>query len=364
MRVETPEFVRLIVWLFLGKMRRMSMPLKTIIFLSLRGVSLNRVFDYMIFAAAAIALKALSLLPRRAAYALVGGAAKLCTRVFPWQRNIILTNLGVALPDLSQAQARAIVVNTFSNIGRVAYELGRLPRLKGKRLEDITDLVCVSDEVLVRIRALLARGKGLLYLTGHLGVWELLPNLHALAFPNNPLSIVVRPLDNPPLDRLVNSYRQCLGNRLIPKKNSIREILAALARGETVGILLDQNVCRAEGVFVDFFGKPACTNFGLAALALRTGTPVLPIGLFYDDKSRVYRVHIEPEVPIARTKDKAQDLRANTAAFTQALETMIRKHPDQWLWVHRRWKTRPADREEKIYAKERFKVGIAAQRNP
>ncbi len=310
---------------------------------------LQRGLDYVVYILARGALVIIRHLPRRFSYSMARGLAQAAFWLFPKHRDIILTNLLVAMPNIPRDQAKHVVLNTFTNIGRVAVELSRVPLLKGKIRADSTGLFHVSENVITTVRGLLSRGKGLLYLTAHFGVWELLPSVHALVLPDVPLSIVVRPLDNPWLDQLVNGLRSTLGIRMLPKKNSIREILAALGRNEAVGILLDQNVCREEGVFVDFFGKDACTNFGLAAVALRTGTPVLPIGLFYDEAAGVHRVAMESEVPLIRTGNKAQDIQHNTAAFTRALETMIRKYPDQWLWVHRRWKTRPVDQAEKIY---------------
>ncbi len=243
---------------------------------------LKHLFDFPVYLLAAGGLKLLGIIPRRTAYALTTCLAKWFYWILPAYRKVILTNLGIAMPDLSKKKARDIVLSTFSNIGRVAIELGRVPKLKDKSPQELSGLFILPTDVENQIRRLLARGKGLLYLTGHFGVWELLPNVHACILPDIPLSIVVRPLDNPGMDRLVNGYRTSLGNRLIPKKNSLRQITEALGRNEAVGILLDQNVCWEEGVFVDFFGRLACTNFGLAALALRTGSPVLPVGLFYD----------------------------------------------------------------------------------
>ncbi len=313
------------------------------------SATMKRVLDYIVYALSAGIMRLLALLPRRCGLALATGLAKGFYWLSPWHRNIVFANLLVAMPTISQAKAKHIAMETFGNIARVGVELSRLPLLINKSPTDFAEIFSMSEEVIGTIRRLHARGKGLLYLTGHFGVWELLPNVYATYVKDIPLSVVVRPLDNPWLDKLVERYRSCLGNQMIPKKNSLRQIMEALAAGGAVGILLDQNVCRQEGVFVDFFGKMACTNFGLAALALRTESPVLPIGLFYDEAARVHRIEMEPEIMLTRTGNKAEDLRANTATFTKALETMIRKHPDQWLWVHRRWKTRPTDNDAKVY---------------
>ncbi len=305
---------------------------------------------FPVYLLAATALRVLGFIPRDAAYRLSLVLGRMAYALFPKFRRVVQANLAIAMPQCNPGQIRDIAINTFANMCKVAVEFSRARRLEGKRLGDAADFIEVPPEVPAKIRELLARGKGLLYLTGHFGVWELLPSVHALTLPDVPLSIVVRPLDNPWMDRMVGRYRSLLGNRMIPKKNSIREIFAALHRNEAVGILLDQNVCREEGVFVDFFGKPACTNFGLAAVALKTGSPVLPIGLFYDDKRRLHRVHMLDEIPFVKTGDKAADLRSHTAAYTAALEQMVRQFPYQWLWAHCRWKTRPKEAPEKVYA--------------
>ncbi len=310
---------------------------------------MKRNSDYFVYALSAGIMRLVAAIPRGLALASATGLAKLFYWLSPWHRNIVFANLRVAMPTISYATARQLATQTFCNIARVGVEISRLPLLKNKTPAEVSEIFTMSEEVAGTIRRLHARGKGLLYLTGHFGLWELLPNVHATYFKNIPLSIVVRPLDNPWLDKLVERYRSCLGNRMIPKKNSLRQIMSALNAGGAVGILLDQNVCRQEGVFVDFFGKQACTNFGLAALALRTDSPVLPVGLFYDAAAKVHRVLIEPEIELTRTGNKAEDIRANTAAFTKAIETMICKHPYQWLWVHRRWKTRPTDNDAKVY---------------
>jgi Kdo2-lipid IVA lauroyltransferase/acyltransferase len=311
---------------------------------------MKRFFDYLVYLLALVVLQVLKHMPRDTAYRFTRRGAKLFYWLSPWHRTIIHRNLVLAMPHLTREEAKNIAIHTFWNICLVAIELIRLPRLKNMSPEELSEVVQMPKEVLGQIRELIARGKGLLYLTGHFGVWELLANTNPLIIKGPPLSIVVRPLDNPYLDRLVTKYRTYLGNRLLAKKNSVRDILAALRRRESVAVLLDQNVCREEGVFVDLFGMPACTSSGLAMLAMRTGAPVLPVGLFYNETSKVHTVHLEPEVPIVKTGDRETDLRVNTAAFTKALESMTRKHPEQWLWAHRRWKTRPTDDRSKVYA--------------
>jgi KDO2-lipid IV(A) lauroyltransferase len=152
--------------------------------------------------------------------------------------------------------------------------------------------------------------------------------------------VIFRPIDNPFLDRFVERVRTCTGNQGVSKQKSMGRILRLLKSGEAIGILLDQNVAWQEGVFVNFFGELACTNEGLALLALKTGAAILPAFNVRERDGR-YRVIIEPEITLIRTGDKAVDVQKNTELFTAVIERHIREYPDQWLWVHQRWKTRP-----------------------
>jgi KDO2-lipid IV(A) lauroyltransferase len=179
-----------------------------------------------------------------------------------------------------------------------------------------------------------ARGKGILLLSAHLGNWELLALSHALtAFP---LSIVVRPLDEPLLQRLAERFRRRSGVELIGKRRALHEIVEALRRGRMVGVLLDQNSARSEGVFVPFFRVPASTSKGLALLSLRTGAPVVPVFIRRVDGGR-HRVEVDVPLPLPADRD----VLAYTAAFANVIEAAIRRTPEQWFWMHDRWRTRP-----------------------
>jgi len=178
-----------------------------------------------------------------------------------------------------------------------------------------------------------------LFLTGHMSAWELAPFAQALF--GNPLHYLVRPIDNSQVDALVTKYRCLGGNSPIDKNQSARAVLKVLAANGTVGILADHNTLLSEGVFVDFFGVPASTTARLARFALHTGAAVIPAFLHWDKAIRKYRLSFEPAVELAQTGDEASDIRENTQRFTQVIENYIRRYPDQWLWVHRRWMTRP-----------------------
>ena len=181
-----------------------------------------------------------------------------------------------------------------------------------------------------------AEGRGVLILTAHYGNWELLAAAHGLT--GLPLSIVVRPLDHPLLEDLAGRFRRRSGAELIVKRQAVREVIVALRRGRMVGVLLDQNATRAEGVFVPFFGVPASTSKGLALLALRTGAPVLPVFLRREADGR-HCMEVGPPVP----PPPDADVVAYTARFNQVIEAAIRRAPEQWLWMHARWRTRPRE---------------------
>jgi KDO2-lipid IV(A) lauroyltransferase len=184
------------------------------------------------------------------------------------------------------------------------------------------------------------QGKGVLILTAHLGAWELSSFYHSLM--GYPMGMVIRRLDNPFIDRLVNGIRCFHGNQVLHKDDFARGLLAAMRNGATVGILMDTNMTPPQGVFVDFFGHLACTGSGLARIAMKTGAQVLPGFLLWDEAGQCYVLRFGPPVPTQSTGDIEADVVANTAAYTKVIENAIRRNPDQWLWVHRRWKTRPA----------------------
>jgi KDO2-lipid IV(A) lauroyltransferase len=197
----------------------------------------------------------------------------------------------------------------------------------------------IRSEGLEHYLAARDRGKGVLVLTGHLGAWELSSFYHSLA--GYPMGMVIRRLDNPLVDRMVNRIRCRHGNGVLHKDDFARGLLAAMRAGETVGILMDTNMTPPQGLFVPFFGVSACTASGLARVALKTGAAVLPGFLLWEESERQYVLHFYPELALADTGDSEADTADNTARFTSVLEDAIRQYPSQWLWMHRRWKTRP-----------------------
>jgi KDO2-lipid IV(A) lauroyltransferase len=257
-------------------------------------------------------------------------------------RRVGLRNLALAFPDKSPSARRKILRGTFTSLGRQLAEVCLFPRYTRENVGQV--IVYDGFENYERAHA---RGKGVLYLTAHLGGWELSAFAHSLH--GHPLKIVMRELDNPYLDALVQRYRTLHGNAVISKDNFVRGLLAAMRAGETVGILMDTNMTPPQGVFVDFFGIQACTASGLARIALRTDAAVVPGFSIWDPVLRKYRLRFEPAVKLIRTQDEEADVLANTALFTKIIEDHVRRYPDQWLWVHRRWKTRPPG-ERSLYS--------------
>lgn len=252
-------------------------------------------------------------------------------------RRTGLRNLEIAFPELPLTQRKRLLRGCFDSLGRLLGEMSQFPRLTRARLRQMIEY----DQVgLAHLRTAEAEGRGVIFLTGHLGAWEVLSfGWSALEYP---ISFLVRPIDNPRIEEMVEKLRTRFGNTAINKKSAARRALKVLREGGTLGILSDLNTQEREGVFVPFFGKLACTTAGIATLALKTDAVVIPTCAVWDPKRRKYFFHGDPPVELVRTADHVKDVEINTARFTAAMERMIRLYPEQWLWIHRRWKTRPA----------------------
>jgi Kdo2-lipid IVA lauroyltransferase/acyltransferase len=285
-------------------------------------------------------VKLLGLLPRGIARAVGGGVGTVAYRLQGRLRKTGLRNLEVAFPEKSDAERGRILRRLYRNLGWLLAEFCQMPKYTPQNTR-----LFLRYEGLEKYLAARERGKGVLIVTGHLGAWELSSYYHSLM--GYPMSIVIRRLDNAKVDRLVNEIRCLHGNRVLHKDDFARGLLGAMRHGETVGILMDTNMTPPQGVFVPYFGRLACTASGLARVALKTGAAVLPGFMVWEEAERKYVLRFGEEIPLTVTDDDEADALANTAKFTAVIEEYVRRYPEQWLWVHRRWKTRPdGTREE------------------
>ena len=305
----------------------------------------NALRNWLEFAPAWLLLKALGWLPRRVAIRTGQLVARLAYRLHRRLQFVGDRNLQMAMPELSEPQRREILDRLCESLGRLLGEFSQFPKLTRANIADVV----VYDGFEHYERAA-SKGRGVLMLTGHFGAWELCA--FAQGVYGYPLSFLVRPLDNPLLDRLISSYRTRSGNRTIDKNDAVRAVLKRLREGEDVGLLIDVNTVADEGVFCDFFGIPACSTTGLAVFALRADAPVVPGFLLWDERLKKHVLRFEPEVPLVRTGDFKEEVRLNTQAYMKVIESCARRHPDQWLWIHKRWQTRPTGAPD-LYAKNR-----------
>src|SRR5579862_6435746 len=297
--------------------------------------------EWIQYAATWIGLKSLGLLPRPVARLVGASFAAVAYALRPPLRRAAMFNLSLAFPDWTEAHRKRVIRRMIQQIGWMAAEFSQFPRYTPANIEKVVVLDGFENFDAAR-----RRGKGVLFLTGHMSAWELAPFAHALY--GHPLHFLVRPVANSRADALINRYRCLSGNQPIEKNRSARAILKVLGEGGTVGILADTNTSLDEGVFVDFFGRPACTTSGIARIALRTDAAVIPGFLAWDADEKKYRLQFARSLELVRTGDEDADVRENTARFMAVIEAYIREHPDQWLWVHKRWKTRPPG-ESAIY---------------
>lgn len=278
-------------------------------------------------------LKLLGIFPRNVARLFGVCFAGLVYRLQPRLHRVALFNLGIAFPDWTDGQCERVIRGMIRQIGWMIGEFSQFPKCTRANIEKI-----VAVDGGENFAAAQQRGKGVLFLTGHMSAWELAPFAHALY--GHPLHFLVRPIKNRRVDALINGYRCLSGNQPIDKNRAARAMLKILAEGGTVGVLTDHNTSLEEGVFVDFFGVPASTTSGLARIALRTGAAVVPGFLCWDDAARKYRLQFGLAVELVRSGNEDEDVRENTQRFTRIIEDYVRAHPEQWVWIHKRWKTR------------------------
>ncbi len=281
------------------------------------------------------------MLPRRAARAVGSAIGGIAFHGLGRLRRVGVVNLRLAFPEMPEAGREKVLRSVYRNLGALLAEFCLMPRYTPEVASRF-----IRYEGLENYLAAREQGKGVLVLTGHLGAWELSSFYHSLM--GMPMGMVIRRLDNPLVDAFVNRIRCQHGNRVIHKDDFARGLIASMRAGETVGILMDTNMTPPQGVFVPFFDVQACTASGMARIALKTGAAVVPGFLLWEESERQYVLRFGKELEVVHSGDAERDAVTNTAAFTAAIEGMIRQYPEQWLWMHRRWKTRPPG-EEGIY---------------
>ena len=275
-------------------------------------------------------------LPRRLALRIGAGLGEVLYRLDARDRRVALLNLSIAFPEKSEDERRRILRASCRNLGRMAAEICHMRRLDTTALLDFVDF---ADRAAWERVWTTAAERGVLILTAHFGNWELLAYAQGLL--GHPITLVHRPMRNRLVDDEVLALRAVAGTRAIPKRAAAKEALRTLKRKGVVAIPSDQNQIRSFGVFVDFFGKPACTTPGVARLAMLTGAAVLPAFLVRDGESERHRIEVLPEIEMVKTGDREADIVANTQRCSNVVEEMIRRYPEQWIWFHKRWKTRP-----------------------
>src|ERR1051325_1624041 len=287
------------------------------------------------YAAARTVLTGLRWLPHSLAVKTGRGLGRLAYKFRGRLQRTGFRNLELAFPELPAPEREEILRGCFINLGRLLGEVSHFPRATPESLKEL-----VECEGLENLEAARAQGRGVILFTGHLGAWEL--SSFALSAFGYPMSFLARRIDNPKVEQIVERTRTRFGNQSIDKRSAARPMLRTLRAGGTVGILVDLNTHPHEAIFVDFFGIPASTTSGLATLALRTGAAVLPVFIPWDEERRRFVLRVDPPLEIERTGDEAEDVRRLTALYTSIIESYVRRFPQQWLWIHRRWNTRPA----------------------
>ena len=278
-------------------------------------------------------LKFLGWLPHRVARASCAVLATLSYWLWPRLRKVGLFNLRMAFPEWSERRRRRVLFGLFRNFGRTLADFAHFPRWNRQNIERL-----IIYDGFENYASAQSQGRGVLFLTAHFGNWELGSFAHGVY--GYPCHFVVRELDNLLIDQLINRYRCLSGGQAIEKRDFARQVLRAFSQGEAVGVLMDQNMALGEGAFVDFFGHPACTTTGPARVAMKTGVPIVLGLVIWDSKLKKYRLHFD-SVEWVKRDDPEEEVLANTANFTRLIEEYVRRYPEQWLWVHRRWKTRP-----------------------
>lgn len=284
----------------------------------------------ILFWAAAGLRRRLECIAARVALATIAWGPLILARFYVWILDKAISKWRrAAYANLRLAGLQPEIADgVYDSLARLLYVFARLPRITKANVGG-----WIRYEGFEHFEEAKRRGRGVLFATGHLGCWELSHYAHALM--TEPMCVVVRPLDNPLLDEFVEARRAGSGNRILGKKTLLRDVLLALRANQAVGILVDQNTGLDDGVFVNFFGETAASNASFVKLAHKTGAAVLPGFAVWDEQAQSFVLKFYPL--LAMTGDVVTD----TQAVQSAVERAIREYPDQWLWIHRRWKTRP-----------------------
>ena len=295
----------------------------------------GKVQTHLEYAAAKSVLVTLGLLPASTAMTIGQSVGKLAYLLARNLRKTGAINLRLAFPEKTDEERAELLRECFNGLGR---QLGLFSQFATRPRADLQNLIEVHGlEHFENAKAQM--NSGLLLITAHLGAWELTsfgPSLFGHSF-----SFLVRRIDNPKIEDLVDRVRTRFGNATIDKLSAARSMLKLLRDKSVLGLLPDLNALDAEAIFVDFFGVPAATNFIMAKLALRTNSPIIPIFAPWSEEKRKYLLIIGPPISAQSTGDEEHDVRQLTTTLSQLIENMIRRYPGQWLWIHKRWKTRP-----------------------
>lgn len=298
---------------------------------------------YLEYAPARLVLTTLGHLPAPMAYAIGRSMGKLAYLLAGDLRRTGAINLRLAFPEKSEEERAKLLRECFDSLGR---ELGLFSQMRTRSREELKQLIEPERwENLEKARA--EHGNRLIYYTGHLGAWEM--TSLGISILGYPFTFLVRRLDNPLIEQLVNEVRTKFGNKTVDKLSAARSMLKILRSGEqALGLLPDLNTLDDEAIFVDFFGVPAATTFVIAKLAVRTNTPLVGFFAPWSEEKEKYLLIVEPPILPECTGDEEADVRGVTVEITRRIENQIRNFPGQWLWIHKRWKTRPPG-EPKIY---------------
>jgi Kdo2-lipid IVA lauroyltransferase/acyltransferase len=303
---------------------------------SLRMAKQGKLQTFLEYSAAKSVMTTLGLLPAPAAMLIGRGMGKIAYTLASDLRRTAATNLRLAFPEKSDEERAELLRACFDSLGRL---LGFFTQLSSRSREDLEQLIEVQGlENLDAAKK--AYGEKLILYTGHLGAWEL--TSFGFSLLGHPFTFLVRRIDNRQIEQLVDRVRTRFGNRTVDKLSAARSMLKILRSGETsLGLLPDLNTLEDEAIFIDFMGVPAATTFVVAKLALRTDTPIVPVFAPWSEEKKKYLLVIETPVSFERTEDEDENVRRLTISLTQRIENQIRRYPGQWLWLHKRWKTRP-----------------------